>query len=89
MLTDRQSQVIALVSEGLTNKQIALRLGVKEQVVKVRLRAAMQKVGARTRTQLLYRLEQQVPIDEVSALRRRVAILEIEVRTLRAKLERT
>jgi len=51
-LTDRQRQVLGLLLEGRSNKEIARELGVLEGTVKVHLRAIMQRLGARNRTQL-------------------------------------
>jgi FixJ family two-component response regulator len=45
-LTRREQEVIALVSAGLLNKQIAGRLGVAEITVKVHRANAMRKLGA-------------------------------------------
>jgi DNA-binding NarL/FixJ family response regulator len=43
--------VLALVAEGLLNKQIADRLDVQERTVKAHLSAIFEKLGARNRTQ--------------------------------------
>lgn len=51
-LTDRQREVLALLLEGQSNKEIARALGVLEGTVKVHLRAIMMRLGARNRTQL-------------------------------------
>ncbi|KAK1184372.1 LuxR C-terminal-related transcriptional regulator [Streptomyces sp. NBS 14/10] len=50
-LTPRQTQVIMLVALGLTNEQIAARLGLSILTVKSYLRAAMARLGAHTRYQ--------------------------------------
>jgi DNA-binding CsgD family transcriptional regulator/tetratricopeptide (TPR) repeat protein len=50
-LTGRQRQVLALVAEGLTNAQIATRLGVSRHTVVTQLAAASAKLGATTRGQ--------------------------------------
>ena len=52
-LTAREQQVIALVSAGLMNKQIAGRLGVAEITVKVHRGNAMRKLGARSLADLI------------------------------------
>ena len=50
ILTRRQSEVLALLSEGLLNKQIAERLGTSEHTIKIHVSAIMKKLGVRTRT---------------------------------------
>jgi DNA-binding NarL/FixJ family response regulator len=47
--TRRQQQLIQLVSEGLTNKEIATRLYLSEQTVKNHLRRMLRKIGATDR----------------------------------------
>jgi len=50
-LTPREIEVLQAVSAGLTNKAIALRLGVSEHTVKFHLSAAMSKLGAASRAE--------------------------------------
>jgi DNA-binding CsgD family transcriptional regulator len=50
-LTGRQREVLALVAEGLTNAQIATRLGISRHTVVTQLAAASAKLGATTRGQ--------------------------------------
>ena len=50
-LTPQQFRVLALVAEGLLNKQIADRLDVQERTVKAHVSAIFEKLGARNRTQ--------------------------------------
>jgi DNA-binding NarL/FixJ family response regulator len=50
-LTPQQFRVIALIAEGLLNKQIADRLGVQERTVKAHVSAIFEKLGVRNRTQ--------------------------------------
>jgi FixJ family two-component response regulator len=52
-LTAREQEVIAYVSAGLLNKQIAGRLGVSEITVKVHRGNAMRKMGAKSLAHLL------------------------------------
>lgn len=47
--TRRQQQLIQLVSEGLTNKEIATQLYLSEQTVKNHLRRMLRKIGANDR----------------------------------------
>ncbi|HBK55741.1 MAG TPA: DNA-binding response regulator [Xanthomonadales bacterium] len=50
-LTAQQFRVLALVAEGLLNKQIADRLGIQERTVKAHLTAIFERLGVRNRTQ--------------------------------------
>jgi DNA-binding NarL/FixJ family response regulator len=52
-LTEREEQVIQGVLEGLTNKEIAGKIGVSEDSVKTTVRYLFQKTGVRTRSQLV------------------------------------
>jgi DNA-binding NarL/FixJ family response regulator len=52
-LTARERQVISSVLDGLTNKEIADRLGVSETAVKATLQQLFKKAGVRTRSQLV------------------------------------
>ena len=49
-LTIRETSVLALVAEGLTNCAIAHRLGISENTVKNHLRNVHQKLNVRCRT---------------------------------------
>ncbi len=50
-LTERESEVLALVALGLPNKGIALRLGISEHTVKFHVGAILAKLGAAGRTE--------------------------------------
>ena len=50
-LTAREREVLALVVEGLANKQIARRLGISEKTVKGHLTNLFQRIGVADRTQ--------------------------------------
>ncbi len=50
-LSPQQFRVLALVAEGLLNKQIADRLDVQERTVKAHLSAIFERLGVRNRTQ--------------------------------------
>jgi DNA-binding NarL/FixJ family response regulator len=52
-LTEREDQVLRGVFEGLTNKEIAEKMGVLENSVKVTLRQLFDKTGVRTRSELV------------------------------------
>ena len=51
-LTGRESQVVAHVRQGFTNKEIARRLGIQEDTVKKHLQAVFSKLGVRRRALL-------------------------------------
>jgi len=51
-LTPKELQIVALVAEGCKNKEIAERLGTKEQVVKNYLRVVYDKTGVGDRLEL-------------------------------------
>jgi DNA-binding NarL/FixJ family response regulator len=50
-LTDRQSEVLALVLQGKPNKLIGRQLGLAEGTVKIHVAACLRALGARSRTQ--------------------------------------
>ncbi len=50
-LTLRQREVLALLKQGLPNKQIAARMGIQEVTVKLHLSRVFRKLGARNRTE--------------------------------------
>ena len=52
-LTDREDQVLQGVFEGLTNKEIAGKIGTTEDSVKTTLKYLFHKTGVRTRSQLV------------------------------------
>jgi DNA-binding NarL/FixJ family response regulator len=52
-LTARERQVLSHIFEGLTNKEIAERLGVSEGAVKATIQQLFSKSGVRTRSQLV------------------------------------
>lgn len=52
-LTDRERHVLRGVFEGLSNKEIATQLSISESSVKAALQQLFQKMGVRTRSQLV------------------------------------
>jgi DNA-binding NarL/FixJ family response regulator len=52
-LTRRQQQLIPLVAQGLTNKEIACSLNLSEQTVKCHMYRIMRRVGATDRMQVV------------------------------------
>ena len=54
-LTPREIEVLELVAEGLSNKAIAMRLGISDQTVKFHLTSISGKLGALNRTDAVRR----------------------------------
>lgn len=54
-LTDREEQVLALIEQGLSNKQIGERLFISAKTASVHVSSILRKVGASTRTEAVYR----------------------------------
>ena len=52
MLTERERQIILVLSDGITNKEIGRRLGLTEGTVKVHLHRIYRKLGIANRTAL-------------------------------------
>ena len=57
-LTERQSQVLALLEKGLPNKQIARLLGLSEHTVKIHVAAILSALGVTNRTQAVIAAQQ-------------------------------
>ena len=55
VLSDRELEVVRVVARGATNVQAARDLFVSESTIKYHLRLAMRKLGAKDRTELVYR----------------------------------
>ena len=54
-LTPRETEVLALVAEGLSNKAIAGELGISDQTVKFHVSSIAGKLGATSRTDAVRR----------------------------------
>jgi DNA-binding NarL/FixJ family response regulator len=54
-LTARESEVLALLSQGAANREIAQRLGISEHTVKFHVSSVLAKLGAATRTEAVAR----------------------------------
>jgi DNA-binding NarL/FixJ family response regulator len=50
-LTTREREVLRLLASGLTNKEIAQRLGVTDHTIKFHVNGILGKLGAATRTE--------------------------------------
>ena len=69
-LTPKELQIVALISEGCKNKEIANKLGTKEQVVKNYLRSIYGKIGVSDRLELaLFTVRHQFLAEVVEATR--------------------
>ncbi|MBN9987706.1 response regulator transcription factor, partial [Rhizobium laguerreae] len=55
-LTPQQSRVLAMLAEGLLNKQIAYELGVSEATIKAHVSAILLKLNVDSRTQAVIQL---------------------------------
>lgn len=61
-LTSRETDVLRLITEGMSNRKIAQRLAISEKTVKNHLSAIYTKIGATDRTQAaLYALGRACP----------------------------
>ena len=57
-LTAREHQVLQLLAQGLTNRAIALQLGITQHTVKFHVNAIMSKLDAQSRTEAVVRATQ-------------------------------
>ncbi len=53
ILTAREQQVIALVCQGLSNKEVARELGLSEGTVKLHVHSIIVKTGFRSRREMI------------------------------------
>jgi len=58
LLSTREREVLALVAQGLRNREIAERLFISEVTVKAHMRSIMGKLGARSRTHAVSLLDE-------------------------------
>ena len=65
-LSRREEQMVDLLRERLTNKEIALRLGLSEQTVKNHIHHILRKVGALNRRAIVERCQPQSPLADVN-----------------------
>jgi len=52
-LTPRENEVLAMLAEGLANREIADRLGVSDHTIKFHISSILDKLGASTRTEAM------------------------------------
>ena len=55
-LTPQQGRVLAMMADGMLNKQIAHELNVSEATIKAHVSAVLYKLGVESRTQAVIRL---------------------------------
>jgi DNA-binding NarL/FixJ family response regulator len=65
-LTHQEQKIVVLVAQGLTNKEIAQRLGTSSFTVRNQVRVIMRKLELRNRVQVAYLSGQQANIDEIA-----------------------
>jgi DNA-binding NarL/FixJ family response regulator len=59
LLTPREEQVVALVTDGMTNREVAIELGLREHTIKTYLFRIFEKLGISSRVELvLYAMAQ-------------------------------
>jgi DNA-binding NarL/FixJ family response regulator len=77
LLTRREAEVLPLLSQGATNPQIALTLGVGVETVRTHARNIYRKLGVSSRAELVARrveVRGEAPAAEAAPLRRHVGI---------------
>lgn len=88
-LSSRERQILLTAAEGLTDEQIALRLGISTSTVNsywVRLRG---KIGSGSRTELVGHMLRQTAREEVGQYRKEVERLRSELTETRRALEQS
>ena len=63
-LTHQEQKIIVLVAQGLTNKEIAQRLGSSPFTVRNQVKVIIRKLELKNRVQVAYLIGQQVNINE-------------------------
>ncbi len=58
-LTEREQEVLQLLAEGLSNKEIAARLGCSERTVAFHVGNILQKLGAVSRTEAVVKAKER------------------------------
>jgi DNA-binding NarL/FixJ family response regulator len=62
-LTPRELKIVRALCAGATNREIAGRLGLREQTVKNRLSVIYAKLGVRNRVELAMHAERYLPVE--------------------------
>ncbi len=66
MLSARDGEILAALVEGLSNKEIAVRLNVPETTVKSGIQILLKKAGVRTRASLVrVAIENRRPLPDI------------------------
>jgi DNA-binding NarL/FixJ family response regulator len=65
-LSPREQKIVALVAQGLTNKEIAQRLGSSPITVRNQMKVIIRKLELKNRVQVAYLLGQQLNVDEIA-----------------------
>jgi DNA-binding CsgD family transcriptional regulator len=78
-LTARLAQVLELGASGLTDKEIALRLGISHQTVESHWKKIRKHFAASSRTEVVARVAEQLKEKEVAALREELERLLFEI----------
>ena len=63
LLTPREIEVLAAIGDGLSNKAVALQLGISLHTVKFHVEALLRKLGASSRTEAVHKGLKQGLID--------------------------
>lgn len=58
-LSDREKQILRLICDGLSNAEIAVRLGLSSETVKADLKRIFRKIDVKNRTQAAVRVVRQ------------------------------
>ena len=64
-LSPREQEIVALIAQGLTNKEIAHRLGVSVFTVRNQVQAIIRKLEVKNRVQVAYLVGQHANIEEL------------------------
>jgi DNA-binding NarL/FixJ family response regulator len=65
-LTHQEQKIVALVAQGLTNKEIARQLGSSPFTVQNQVGVIIRKLETKNRVQVAYLIGQQANIDEIA-----------------------
>jgi two-component system response regulator DevR len=65
-LPHQEPKLVALVAQGLTNKEIAQRLGSSPFTVRNQMKVIIRKLELKNRVQVAYLLGQQLNVDEIA-----------------------